>query len=195
MIEAAHRRQSDLCERLARIAGKLPRPCHFECRMAAALIALDPPHLSDEELWLFPVLRARCGQEAWIRAVLTRRDALPVPAARVVEVLAVLDALADEARAPLPEGPARQALTGFAAVQRRHLAWEARTVLSMAHEALDRADRQAVAERLLRNRGLPPEDDMRRIRAESCTLCTCKRPLRATGPWAALRLRAVPQHA
>ena len=155
-IFAEHDRQRIACAALDRLADDLDAA---DARDNAAFVLghleVDLPlHIADEEIDLFPLLRARCLADDQIEAMLSllhdehREDdshceALLEPLREIAGGARPADAVSFVARA-----------RAFARFQRRHLGWENGTILPLAERRLNDEDQAALGASMAARRGI-----------------------------------------
>lgn len=165
-LAADHAEQRHLCDTLEAIADLLPRlPERRAC--LAALEVLErhlPMHHADEELGLFPLLRARCEPEDRIDAILRELEDEHVDdEALLTEVVLTLRALAADRGPERDPAVAGYVLRGFFESQRRHIAWEEATIMPLALARLLPCDLATLDDVMDRNhRGRTPDVFRRR---------------------------------
>lgn len=161
-LREVHFLQRQICLDMEVLAdSRIPRPAL--AREVLMNLCRDLPlHHADEDLDLFPLLRARALPEDEIDPLLDclSADHLAEPA-RLAALLAALACLADGAL-PAPED--RSALRALAQAERRHMTIENAIVLPLAAARLTDADRQHLRAAMATRRAAPPD------------------PLRAPGP-------------
>lgn len=155
-LHAEHYRQRCVLGHLEQLAGADPGIAW----RALAKAVLDflkqdlPLHIADEEIDLFPRLRARCTGEDNAEALLGILSAEhETDEALANAVVTGLDLFLTGPRRPVtPELQA--AIRAYVETQRRHLAWENALVLPLATKRLHSADLRAVARGMAARRGL-----------------------------------------
>ena len=171
-LAAEHVEQRALCDMLEAIADMLPRmPERRRCLEALEMLERHlPMHHADEELGLFPLLKARCGPEDRIEAILAELEDEHVDdEALLTEVVLTLRALAADRGPEREPAIAGYVLRGFFESQRRHIAWEEATIMPLALERLRSCDLAALGEAMADNRrGARPDVFMRRGCDGSC---------------------------
>lgn len=157
VIRAEHDRQFLLSARLIELAT--------DCRLGPVIRTTEsllayltedlPLHCKDEEEDLFPLLRRRCLQEDGIESILAELDK-DHAAERFLACHLVIDlrSIVIERRSDPPTQLFAD-LRVFAEGQRRHLSWENRTVLPLAHKRLRREDLVEMGRNMVDRRGIP----------------------------------------
>ena len=165
-LAAEHAEQRGLCDRLEAIADMLPRmPARSVCLEALEMLERQMPmHHADEELGLFPLLRARCRPEDRIETILSElEDEHLDDEALLTEVVLTLRALAADRGPERDPAIAGYVLRGFFDSQRRHIAWEEATIMPLALERLRPCDLRALDRVMADNRrGRTPDAFERR---------------------------------
>lgn len=170
-ISREHAQERALCDTLEAIADALPSPP--DPALCASLTReLDENllrHHADEEVGLFPLLRARAHPEDRAEEILAHLEEEHAEAeALAAEVVATLEQLANAACGPPCASEAAVAgyvLRGFFQSRRRHLVWEEATVLPMAATRLGLCDRRELAALMSRIRNAPPKSALARRNA------------------------------
>lgn len=161
---AAHQRKLELCNMLETIADELPTPDRALCMRAAALITIElPVHHADEDMGLFPLLRARCNPTDRIEPVLGQlSDEHMDDEANMEEIVTLLRRFAAGDAGGAQGASAGYALRGFFEGQRRHIAWEEAVVMPLARARLSPSDLDTLSKRMAQNRkGVRPSALMR----------------------------------
>lgn len=139
LIEHEHAQNMRLCDLLEQIADGLPGDVdRRRCREAASALRYGLPlNHKDEQLGLFPLMRAHGGASQHLDAMLARLEGEhAADESFAAELTEELDHLA-------ATGEARNAevlgymLRGFFENYRRHIQWEDAILLPMAREILD----------------------------------------------------------
>jgi cytochrome c553 len=153
-LQEAHGRKQDLCDLLEMIADALPSPDRALCMRAAAQMTIElPVHHADEDLGLFPLLRARCRSEDRIEPVLDRlSDEHMDDEASMEEIVLLLRRFAAGNARDDQGAAAGYALRGFFEGQRRHIAWEEAVVMPLARARLSQEDLAQLSECMDQNR-------------------------------------------
>jgi len=159
-IRREHDRQALACDRLAALATEA-EPAPVAAEIDALLVFLREDlawHTADEEIDLFPSLRARCTPADGIEGILdqlSREHALDKDIADFL----VDDLTASAARAGWAP-PRRFGINAhaFAETQRRHLDWENNLVLPLAQSRLTADDLRELGRNMARRRGVQLPD-------------------------------------
>lgn len=146
---AHHRRHRQLCRLIESLATRedFDAPTiHVVCDY----LKLEAPlHLQDEELDLFPMLRARCADMDDVNPVLLQLLAEHrIDGEEATEILERLERCLAVSAAPGGIQETRDALTQYAAHERQHLALENAVVLPIARLRLTENDLRELSERL-----------------------------------------------
>lgn len=151
---AEHFRQRTLCTVLDQLAesASLDRPL-----LDAALAFLRSefgPHVQDEEIDLFPLLRRRAEPEDEIREALQQlSEEHASDRVDANQIIGLLEALAQNDKTELDQ-QAKQLLKRFAANERQHLIVENAIVLPLARARLTEEDKQELGRRMAARRGI-----------------------------------------
>lgn len=154
MIDHAHSVQSQLCDALEQIADGLPDDVDRRlCAQAASTLQYDLPlHHQDEEMGLFPLLRARAAAADGIGKVLDRlASEHDTDADFAGEIAESLDLLGRGGKVANPEMVGYM-LRGFFERYRRHVQWENTLVMPLARLRLTAEDLQALSRQMETNR-------------------------------------------
>ena len=180
VLEEEHALQLELCDILEHLADGLPHA--FDLTLAGIALSLLKSawqqHTRLEEDVLFPMLRSRTGEGAYVTAMLHRLE----------EEHDTDEGLADEISIALGEliagAPLANAeslgymLRGFFMSQRRHIAWENEVVLPLARHVLEPGDLKSFQARIMSsNRPVCTRQSLtqiRRIGAETHPCESCR---------------------
>lgn len=142
-----HARQKEYCDRLDRMVSTLDiEPVANEAQEILDFLSKDLPlHVQDEERDLFPLLQDRCGKKSETAKILKQLSNEHDLDGDLVDFL--IDDLRKLASGRSLPNPARLLinLKEFVETQRRHLAWEDRTILATADQVLSTGDRAHLA--------------------------------------------------
>ena len=150
MISRDHREHLGLCDKLEEIADSLPNSIdRHACTCAAlALRYRVGVHHAVEEEALFPLLRARIGNDIVFRRTLLRlQDEHRMDEGHCDEVLELLTSLST-GNPPDNAEAAGYLLRGLFESMRRHIAFEEDYLLPKAREVLDKSDLKVLASRM-----------------------------------------------
>lgn len=146
-LKAEHERQRAVCDRIDALLEALEVGPVAEAAgdILAFLTEALPLHVADEESDLFPLLRARCGETGETARVLAQLSEEHELDGDLVDFL--IDDLRKLAAGKDLPNPTRLLinLKEFVETQRRHLAWEDKTVLALADRILSQGDRAHLA--------------------------------------------------
>ena len=153
VIAAEHDLHAALCDLLEAIADALPASVNRDqCARAVEALKIDlPRHHADEEYGLFPLLREACEQNE-ISEILARLEEDHLgDEANSLEIVPILEILAAGGK---PENPDMfgYMLRGFFEAYRRHIEWENRVVLPLAHARLDEEALAKLSQVMIKNR-------------------------------------------
>ena len=150
MISRDHREQLELCDKLEEIADSLPNSIDRNACTCAALALryrVGVHHAVEEEA-LFPLLRARIGNDIVFSRILLRlQDEHRMDEGHCDEVLELLTSLST-GNPPENAEAAGYLLRGLFESMRRHIAFEEDYLLPKAREVLDERDLQVLASRM-----------------------------------------------
>lgn len=141
-------------------------------RRAIAKAVLDflkqdlPIHIADEEMDLFPRLRAQCAADDNVDALLGILTAEHEADEALAQAVATgLEQLLAGPRREIT-GELQAAIRAYVETQRRHLAWENAIILPLAAKRLQPADLRAMARSMAVRRGVaPPRTDRKGLKA------------------------------
>ena len=155
LILAAHARQRQLCDQFDALVNehKIEAVAPQAQKLLDFLNGDLARHTEDEERSLFPLLRQRCLPEDGIEQVLDQLSAEHELDQDLVDfMIEDLKLLADGRILP---NPIRFLMNvkEFTVTQRRHLSWENRTVLPLAHRRLTAEDLTALGRAMAERRG------------------------------------------
>jgi iron-sulfur cluster repair protein YtfE (RIC family) len=152
LLAANHRRRREASRLLGEIAASMgPDPAALQ-RLRAWLRDELPAHVADEEVDLFPLLRARAAPEDEIGPTLEAlsRDRHAAEAG----IAAALEAIERLLAAPGPPAPEERArLAKLAESERHHLIVENAILLPLARVRLTPEDLEGMRRRMLERRG------------------------------------------
>lgn len=154
MISRDHREHLGLCDKLEEIADSLPNSIdRHACTIAAlALRYRVGVHHAVEEEALFPLLRARIGNDiVFTRTLLRLQDEHRTDEGYCDEVLELLTSLST-GNPPENADAAGYLLRGFFESMRRHIAFEEDHLLPRAREVLEESDLQFLASHMAKTR-------------------------------------------
>ena len=149
-----HDRQIEICDALETLISVLDlEPVKARAGALLHFLTADLPlHIEDEELDLFPLLRARCGPSGEMAEVLDQLAQEHEEDRELASVIAAdLTALRD-GREPSHTVHFRSSARAFCELQRRHLVWENRLVLPLARTQLSAADQAELGQRMIARR-------------------------------------------
>ncbi|MFQ5467595.1 MAG: hemerythrin domain-containing protein [Kiloniellaceae bacterium] len=155
-IRREHERQALACDWLAALATEA-EPAPIAAEIDALLVFLTEDlvwHIADEEIDLFPSLRARCTPADGIAGIIDQLSREHDLDKDIADFL-VDDLTACAARAGSAP-PRRFGINahGFAETQRRHLEWENHLILPLAQSRLTADDMRELGRNMARRRGL-----------------------------------------
>lgn len=153
-ILSEHDRQLEVCDALETLISVLDlEPVSGRASALLGFLTVDLPlHIEDEERDLFPMLRARCGALGEMGEVLEQL-AVEHEEDRELASLIVADLKAlRDGRAPAHAVRFHSNARAFCELQRRHLIWENRLVLSLAARRLSAADKAELGQRMSERR-------------------------------------------
>jgi hemerythrin-like domain-containing protein len=150
MISRDHQEHLRLCDKLEEIADSLPNSIdrHVCTCVALALQIRVGVHHAVEEEALFPLLRARIGNDIeFSRTLLRLQDEHRMDEGHCDEVLELLTSLSKGIEPENAEA-AGYLLRGLFEGMRRHIAFEEDCLLPKAREMLDKSDLKVLASRM-----------------------------------------------
>jgi hemerythrin-like domain-containing protein len=154
---AEHFRQRAICDLLDRLAGNLSDPCAGDWARTILTYLREqlPLHIMDEEHDLFQLLRSRTlAAEAIENAFKQLRREHAEDECVAALVMAGLESMAAGAQ-PEEPGEFSAAARAFAEAQRRHVAYENRSILPLARSRLTRKDLTRLSRRMAARRRKP----------------------------------------
>ncbi|MEE8173355.1 MAG: hemerythrin domain-containing protein [Alphaproteobacteria bacterium] len=158
-IRSEHDRQLEICDRIGSLigAGRLPPLLAASAMLLVYLTCELPLHCRDEEEDLLPHLRRRGRLRDRIDGILAELDRDHATELFLGHSVATALRAARAGGADDPDSLFDD-LGAFAAGQRRHIAWENRTVLPLARERLHPEDLAEMGRNMMLRRGiaLPP---------------------------------------
>jgi len=163
LIDHDHAVHQRLCGALEKIADGLPEEVDRRlCEKVVTCLQYDLPlHHRDEDLALFPLLKARSQSNEGIHGILTNLSAEHAwDAASALEIAEVLEGLVREGRVSNPDMLGYM-LRGFFESYRRHILWEDTLVMPLARQRLTVTDLDTLSQRMNHHRhavGFLPSD-------------------------------------
>ncbi len=151
-----HDRQVEICDALETLISVLDlEPVRARAGALLHFLTVDLPlHIEDEELDLFPLLRARCEPSDEMAEVLDQLTLEHEEDRELASVIvADLTALRD-GREPSHMVRFHSNVRAFCELQRRHLIWENRLVLPLARGQLSVADKADLGQRMIARRAV-----------------------------------------
>ena len=155
LILAAHARQRQLCDQFDALVNehKIEAVAPLAQQLLDFINGDLARHTEDEERDLFPLLRQRCLPEDGIEHVLDQLSAEHELDQDLVDFM--IEDLKLLAEGRILPNPIRFLMNAkeFTVTQRRHLSWENRTVLPLAHRRLTADDLAALGRAMAERRG------------------------------------------